>query len=163
MTQRSTGFNTKFTISGGVPVFLFALTLAVCLAGCSKGSGDNERSDKNANIANANQPDQAKLVTPVVQPTLGGDIERASLAIAMARDAAKRGKWEDAVSQLRSARKEVEAALGRKPRLREEFEALRSAIDRAIPAVEGRGKEAAALLEQLQTRIAAIKVNSFTQ
>ncbi len=163
MTQKSIGFNLKPRVFRCVSTLLFVLTLAVCLAGCSKSTGTNGHADKNANVANANQQDQTKPANPLQQQTQRGNIERASLAITMARDAVKRGKWDDAVSQLQSARKEVEAALGRKPRLREEFEALRSAIDRAIPAVEGRGKEAGARLEELQTRIGAIKVNSFAQ
>ena len=36
-------------------------------------------------------------------------------------------------------------------------------IDRAIPAVQNRGNEAEARLGELQTRIAAIKVNTFAQ
>lgn len=78
----------------------------------------------------------------------------------MARDAVRLDKWEDAASQLRSARKEVEVALTRQPRLRDEFEALKAAIDRTIPVVEGRGKEAGARIAELQTRIGAIKVNT---
>lgn len=159
MVHISNAFNVKPLMFRCVPGFLFALTLALFSAGCSKEPAANEQADKNTNAGNANQRDQSAAATPYMQPTLRGDIERTSLAISMARDAVKLDKWQDAVSQLQGARKEVEAALSRQPRLREEFEALKSAIDRAIPAVEGRGKEAEARLAELQTRIGAIKVN----
>jgi hypothetical protein len=96
-----------------------------------------------------------------LQQNLRGDIERISLAISMARDASKLNKREEAVSLLQGAKKDVDVALGRKPRLSDEFEALKAAIDRTIPALENRGKEAEARLTELQTRIGAIKVNTF--
>lgn len=163
MVHISNAFNVKFTMFKWFPGFLFVITLALISEGCSKGPAPNERTDKNANAGNANQQDQSAAATPYLQPTLRGDIERTSLAISMARDAVKLNKWQDAVSQLQGARKEVEAALSRQPRLRDELEALKSAIDRAIPAVEGRGKEAEARVAELQTRIGAIKVNTFAQ
>ena len=137
---------------------LFLLTPSLFFGACSKAPGGNERADKNTNAGNANQ-DQSALM-PHMRATLGGDIERISLAISMAQDALKRESWQEALPHLQSARKDVETALSREPRLRPEFEALRSAIDRAIPAVEGREKEAEARLTELQTRIAAIKVNT---
>jgi len=159
MIHISNAFNVKFMMFRCVAGFLFVLALTLFPAGCSKDPAANERADKNANAGNANQQDQSATAAPYMQPTLRGDIERTSLAISMARDAVKQNKWQDAVSQLQGARKEVEAALSRQPRLREEFEALKSAIDRAIPAVEGRGKEAETRVAELQTRIGAIKVN----
>jgi hypothetical protein len=116
-----------------------------------------------ATAANANQPEDAAANQPLSQKTITGDIERITLAISAARDAVKVNKWEDAISQLHNARKEVDVALTREPRFREEFEALKSAIDRAIPAVEGRGKEAEGRIAELQTRIGAIKVYTLTR
>lgn len=166
MVHISNVFKVKVMMFKWVPGFLFILGLALFSQGCSKAlPAANERAGKNANAGNANQQDQsaAAAATPYMQPTLRGDIERTSLAISMARDALKLNKWDDAVSQLKGARKEVDAALSRQPRLREELEALKSAIDRAIPAVEGRGKESEARVAELQTRIGAIKVNTFAQ
>lgn len=163
MVHISDAFNVKFMMRKWVPGLLFVLSLALFSDGCSKGNVANERADKNTNAGNTNQQDQSATTTPYLQPTLRGDIERTSLAISMARDAVRLNKRQDAVSQLQGARKEVDAALSRQPRLREEFEALKSAIDRAIPAVEGRGKEAEARVAELQTRIGAIKANTFAQ
>ena len=156
MSHSNNGFKMKFRLLSWFGL-LFLLTSAL-FGACSKAPAGNERADKNTNSANANQ-DQSALM-PHLRATLSGDIERISLAISMARDAIKLENWQEAVPHLQSARKDVEIALGREPRLRAEFEALRSAIDRAIPAVEGREKEAQARVTELQTRIAAIKVNS---
>jgi DNA repair exonuclease SbcCD ATPase subunit len=146
-----------------VPGFLFVLTVALFATCCAKGPAADEHTDKNANAGKANQQDQSATATPVLQQTLKGDIERASLDISMARDAATLNKSQEAVSLLQRARKEVDAALERKPRLRDELEALKSAIDRAIPPVQNRTNEAEARFAELQTRIAAIKVNTFAQ
>lgn len=161
MVHISNGFNVKSTTFRWVPGFLFVLTLALFSAGCSKRPAANEHADKNTNAGNANQHDQSAAAMPYKQPTLRGDIERISLAISMAHDAAKLNKPQQAVSLLQGAKKEVDSALSRKPRLSDELEALKSAIDRAIPAVESRGKEAEIRLTELQTRIGAIKVNTF--
>jgi chaperonin cofactor prefoldin len=79
----------------------------------------------------------------------------------MAREAAKQNNPQEAVLLLRNAKKEVDSALSRKPRLSDEFAALKEAIDRAINAVESREREAETQLTELQTRIGAIKVNTF--
>jgi hypothetical protein len=91
---------------------------------------------------------------------LKGDIERITLFISMARDAAKNNNWKDAVAQLQNANREVDAALGGKLRLREEFEGLKSAIDRTIGALERRDKAIDSQLAELQVRIGAIKANT---
>lgn len=157
-------FKVRFATFRWAPGFLFGLSLALFATGCSKTPAVNENTDKNANSGKASQPEQSNAALPPhLQPTLGGDIERVSLAISMARDAAKANKWQDAVSLLQGAKKDVDVALGRKPRLIDEFEALKAAIDRTIPALENRGKEAEVRLNDLQTRIGAIKVNSFAQ
>ena len=141
---------------------LLVLATAVFAASCGKGSSVDEHTAKNANAGNANANQQTQIpAAPLAQPTLKGDIERIGLAISMAHDAAKLNKPQEAVSLLQSAKKEVDVALGRKPRLSDEFEALKQAIDRAITAVESRGKEGEVRLTELQTRIGAIKVNTF--
>jgi hypothetical protein len=144
-----------FRLVGG---FVFVLTLALLLESCAKQAGVDQRADKNANAGTAQ--DQAAAATPYLQPTLRGDIERASVAISMARDAAKLKKSQDAVSLLQSAEKDVDQALNRKPRLREEFVGLKAAIERAIAALENREKDADASMDELQTRIGAIKVSA---
>lgn len=156
-------FNDKLAMFKWAPGFLFALALALFATSCAKGPAVDEHTDKNTNAGKANQPDQTSAAPTYLQPTLKGDIERISLAISMARDAAKINKWQDVVSLLQGARKEVDTALSRKPRLSDELEALKSAIDRTIPALENRGKEAEDRLAELQTRIGAIKVNTFAQ
>lgn len=137
--------------------FLLVLTVASLLESCAKQAGVDRQADKNAGDA---QDKAAASTPPSLQPTLRGDIERASLAISMARDAVKLQKSQDAASLLRGAEKNVDEALNRKPRLREEFVALKEAIERAIAAIENREKDADAKVEELQTRIGAIKVNA---
>lgn len=154
-------FNARFKMFRWVLGFLLVLPLALFAASCAKGSAVGEHTAQNTNAGKANQQDQSAVVPPHLQQTLKGDIERVSLDISMARDAAKLNKLQDAVSLLQAAKKEVDAALDRKPRLREELEALKAAIDRAIPALQNHGKEAEPRLTELQTRIGAIKVNTY--
>jgi len=153
-------FNVGFNMFRWVPGFLLVLTVALFATCCAKGPAVDD-TDKNANAGKANQQDQSATAAPVLQQSLKGDIERASLDISMARDAANQNKSQEAVSLLQRARKEIDSALNRKPRLGDELEALKAAIDRAIPAVQNRGNEAEARLAELQTRIAAIKVNTY--
>jgi hypothetical protein len=160
MMQISNAFKPRFTSCRLVGGCLVLLSIVLFSAGCSKEPASNENAEKNANSANANQIEQARAAQPLIRPTITGDIERASLAISMARDAVKLDKWQEAISQLQGARKEVDVALTRQTNLRDEFEALKSAIDRAIPALEGRGKDADARLAELQTRLGALKVQT---
>jgi len=139
--------------------FVFGVTLLA--AGCAKGPAADQQGGKPANSANANASDPSTALAPVAQPTLKGEIDRIVLAITTARDAAKQNRASEAVSQLKFARKEVDSALTRKPRLSDELEALKAAIDRTIPTVENREKEADARLAELQTRISAIKINTY--
>lgn len=127
-----------------------ALTAALLTGACTQGAN-------NTTATQANRPGQSPATAPLVQPTLQGDIERISLFISTAKEDAKNNKWQEAVGQLQGAKTEVDSALGRKLRLREEFEALKSAIDRTIGAVERRDKDADSQLAELQVRIGAIK------
>ena len=162
MIHISNAFKAKFTSCRFVSGCLVLLTLVLFSAGCSKDPAAGESAEKNANSANANQLEQARAAQPILRPTITGDIERASLAISMARDAVKLDKWHEAISQLQGARKEMDVALTRQSNLRDELEALKSAIDRTIPALEARGKEAEPRLVELQTRIGALKVQAFS-
>lgn len=136
------------------------LLLMVLATACSKHSANNQASDKSSQ-ANSNQTDQNAQGPPYTQANIKGDIERISLAISMARDSAKLNKWQEAASQLRGAKGQIDTALSRKPRLQDEFEALKVAIDRTIPLVENGAKEADGKLTELQTRIGAIKTNTY--
>lgn len=146
----------------GIGLF-FVLTLALLAMSCTQGP----KSEDNKNGGNAGQPQagagtpQANQATPASggQATLAAIIDRASLVISMARDSVIHNKSEDAVRQLKSAAREVDAALALKPRLRVEIEALGGAIDRTIATIERQGKEADSQLQELQTRVGAIKVN----
>ena len=142
-------------------MFKLAMTLSLSLAtlftgACTKGA----KVEDNTTNGQANRAGQSPAAALLLQPSLKGDIERISLNIAMARDAFKNGKFQESVGELNVANKEVVSALGRKPRLQEEFEALKTAIDRAIGAVELRDKNADSQLAELQVRIGAIKTNT---
>ena len=158
MSRIPNALKVKVNMLGCIGSFVL-LTVSLFFGGCSKAPAANERADKSSAAGgNANKDESALM--PHLQQNLSGDIERISLAISLAGDAVKQDNWPEAVPHLQTARKEVDAALDRQPRLRSEFEALRAAIDRAIPAVEGREKEAQTRIAELQTRIGAIKVNS---
>ena len=109
MGSMSNTFNAGFNMFRWVPGFLFVLTMALFASCCAKGPAVDEHTDKNANAGNANQQDKsATAATPVLQQTLKGDIERASLNISMARDAANLNKSQEAVSLLQRAKKEID-------------------------------------------------------
>ena len=143
-------------------MFKFAMTLSVVLlatlfaGACATGP----KSVDNANADQANRPGQGASTSPLLQPTLKGDIERIYLNLSMAREAFKNNKSQEAVVHLESANKEVAGALDRKPRLREEFEALKAAIDRAIGAIDRRENGVDSQLAELELRIGAIKTNT---
>jgi hypothetical protein len=150
-------FYKSFVRTVGLSCILLLIVLATA---CSKDSANNQSSDKSSQ-ANSNQKDQNAQGPSYTQPNVRGDIDRISLAISMARDSAKLNKWQEAASQLRGAKSEIDTALSRKPRLQAEFEALKVAIDKTIPLVENGATEAEEKLTELQTRIGAIKTNSY--
>src|SRR6476660_9116424 len=106
MGSMSKTFNVGFNMFKCVPGFLLILTVALFATCCAKGPAVDEHTDKNANAGKANQQDQSATAAPVLQQTLKGEIERASLDISMARDAANQNKSQEAVSLLQRARKE---------------------------------------------------------
>ena len=161
MTQIFIGFRARVNSLKVAPVLLLAL--ALLSSGCSKSPAANERADNNANTGNANQTEAAAPQPPILQPTLTGDVERASYAVSSARDALKQKNWQGALQYLNNAQRVVDAALIRQPRLKEEFEALKSSLDRAVSAVEGRGNEAEARIAEVQTRLGVIKQQSSGQ
>ena len=140
-------------------ILVAAACAIVSASGCSKppaeGGSAAGQSNKNVAQANSNVPNLA--ATPLYQKTIRGDIERAGLAISMAHDLVKQENWNDALVQLRAAQKQLEDALAQKPRLIEQYEALKSAIDRAIRMAENRSTGTEALFDELQTRIGAVK------
>ena len=137
-------------------IFSVALAATIMNLACTNGP----KTVNSANAQQANKSEQSANASPLVQPTLNGDIERIYLYIATAREYAKNSKWQDAEGQLRAAHKELDAALARKPRLAEEFEALKGAIDRTIGTLQRQDRDADSQLAELQVRINAIKVNT---
>jgi hypothetical protein len=135
-----------------------ALSAALLICACTKGP----KTENNTNTSRASQPAQVtnSPTSILVEPTLKGDIERISLHLSTARDALKNNNWQEAVGQLQGAKREVDTALGRKLRMREEFEALKSAIDRTIGALERRDNAVDSQLAELQVRIGAIKTST---
>ncbi|MEK6300361.1 MAG: hypothetical protein AABO41_06535 [Acidobacteriota bacterium] len=140
-----------------------AVLLAVALAlvsagGCARapagGGSVPAQSNNNAGQTNA----QDLTATPLYAKTVRGDIERAGLAISMARDFVKQEQWSEAVVQLRAAQTQIDEALRRKPRLKEQFEELKSALGQAIQTAENRSKDVEAQFAELQTRVNALKV-----
>jgi len=155
------GFKTRqksFQRILGLTCILF---LIVFKTGCAKQSASNQAPQSASTSANANQGEQSAAKPIYAQENLKGDIERISLALSMARDSATQNKWQEAASTLRGAKSQIDTALSRKPRLQEEFEALKVAIDRTVPLVENGAKEADAKIAELQTRIIAIKTNTY--
>ena len=137
-------------------IALFVLSTTIIALACTTGP----KTEDSSNAKQANKSAQSANTSLLAQPTLKGDIERISLCISTAREYAKNNKTVDAVGQLQGAKKEVDGALSGKVRLREEFEALKVAIDRTIGAIENRDKDADSQLAELQVRIGAIKVNT---
>jgi CRISPR/Cas system CSM-associated protein Csm2 small subunit len=141
-------------------LLLASAVVLVSIAGCAKGP-ESESSTPAQSNKNAGQGGGADLsASPLYAKTARGDVERAGLAIQMARDYTKQEQWNEAVVQLRAAQTQIDEALGRKPPLKEQYEELRSALVRAIQSAENRNKEVEAQFNELQTRVNALKVYS---
>lgn len=147
-----------------VVVVLAALAIFSAI-GCAKppsGEGSpSGQSTRNAAQTNANVQDLA--ATPLYTSNIRGDVERAGLAVMMAHDFVKQQNWSDGVAQLRAAQSHIEKALGKKPRLKDDFEAARTALLRTITTVEGRGSDIEASFTEIQTRINALKAYTSQQ
>lgn len=137
--------------------FLVAAFAAFSAGGCARppagGSGPAQ-----SNKAQTNANAQAPVASPLYAQTLRGDVERAGLAISTAHNSVKQEQWSEAVVQLRAAQKSIDEALGRKPRLKEQFEALKTALGKAIQTAENRSSDVEAQFTELQTRINGLKV-----
>lgn len=137
-------------------IVVLASVVAAC--GCAKspageGSAPAAQANKNAGQTSA----QDLTATPLYAKNVRGDVERAGLAIGTARDLVKQDQWNEAVVQLRAAQTQINEALGRKPKMKEQFEELRSALGRAIQTAENRSKDLEAQFTELQTRVNALK------
>ena len=133
--------------------------MTVLFGGCAKAPPAPEsstpiQSNRNAGQTNSSATDLA--ATPLYAKTIRGDVERAGLAIMMAQDSVKQQRWDEAVTQLREAKTQVESALTKKPRVNEEFEALRDALIRTTKATENR-EDVQQQFRDLQARIGALK------
>ena len=145
-----------------VPLAALAIISAI---GCAKPAAEegaaSAQSNRNAAQTNANVHDLTP--TPLYTSTLRGDVERAGLAITMAHDFVKQQKWPDAVAQLHAAQSHIEKALEKQPRLKDDFEAARTALLRTITTVEGRGSDIEARFGEIQTRINGLKAYTSPQ
>lgn len=146
-------------------VVLLAALAIVSAGGCAKPPAEegspSAQANRNAAQTNANVHDLAS--TPLYASTLRGDVERAGLAVEMAHDFVKQQKWPDAVAQLHAAQSHIEKALEKKPRLKDDFEAARTALLKTITTVEGRGSDIEARFTETRNRINALKVYTTQQ
>jgi len=133
--------------------FGFLLALFLLQTACSRGAkvGENK---------NAGRLQEAASQAPHLQPTTRGDVERAALEISNAKDALKANQWQEASARLQNANKEVKVAIGRGSQFSGDFQELSSAIDRTIATLDRHDKAAESQLNELQTRIMALKVKT---
>jgi hypothetical protein len=143
-------------------VILSLIALVIISASCTKGPGEETTSSK---LANANQQ-EVLAKAPHLSTTVRGDIERIGLAVQGAREALQQNKWTEVVSQLQGANKEVTAALADTPEkkktaiVRQYLEELKPALERTINTATSRSKETESQLNELQTRVNALKTYS---
>jgi hypothetical protein len=134
--------------------FEFALILTLLLlTGCSSGGSEDQSS-----AAAGKGADQS--TAPHLRPTLRGDLERAGLAVSVARDHLSAQRWDDAASELRNAEKEIDKGLSRKPALGPVWEDARLRIQTAANMAENRSPETAAKVAEIITAIGALKVQT---
>ena len=138
------------------PAFGLFTALLLLQVACAKG----EKVEENKNAAQANRSQEAASQAPHLQPTTRGDVERAALEISNAKDALKANQWQEASAHLENANKEVKAAIGRGSQFEGDFKELSSAIDRTISTLDRHDKAAESQLNELQTRILALKVKT---
>jgi hypothetical protein len=141
-----------------VAVFLNLIVLLVITASCTGGPKD----ETNSNIANANQK-EILAKAPHISTLVRGDIERIGLAVQGAREAYQQNRWPEVVSNLQGASREVNSALADTPEKKKTavvktyLEELKVALAQTIKAAENRGKETEAQVDELQTRVNALK------
>lgn len=132
------------------------VALLVLQVACTKGA----KVEENKNAAQANRSQEAVSQAPHLQPTIRGDVERAALEISNAKDALTANQWQEASAHLQKANEEVKAAIGRGSQFGADFQELSSAIDRTIATLDSHDKAAESKLNELQTRILALKVKT---
>ena len=139
-------------------VVINLMALAFISASCTKGPKETSSSP----VANANQQ-EVLAKTPHLSTMVRGDIERIGLAVQSAREALQQNKWPEVVSLLQGANKELTSALADTPEkkktavVRQYLEELKPALERTINTAENRSKETEAQLNELQTRVNALK------
>jgi predicted XRE-type DNA-binding protein len=145
-------------------VVLNLFALLVIATSCAKGPKE-EGGVGGSTIANANQQ-EVLAKTPHLSSMVRGDIERIGMAVQSARDSLQQNKWVEVVSYLQGANREVTAALADTPEkkktavVRQNLEELKVAIERTIKTAELRNTEAQSQVNELQTRVNALKVNA---
>jgi ABC-type transporter Mla subunit MlaD len=133
-------------------LFLIASLLAAC--------GQGSEGDGNSNAGSDNP------LYPITRQSIRGDIERASVAVAMATNSSKEKKWAEALTGLEGARKDVDLALtqraanDRLQSLRPMLEELKASLAQAIEAVENRRPDAEGLITQLQVQVNSIRAQA---
>jgi hypothetical protein len=140
---------------------LILVASVVLAASCANGAKEEGASP----TANANQQ-EVLAKTPHLSTMVRGDIERIGMAVQSARESLQQSKWPEVVTQLQGAKREVTAALADTPEkkktavVRESLEDLKVALDRTIKTAENRDKETESQVNELQTRVNALKAYS---
>jgi hypothetical protein len=141
-----------------IVVVLSSTVLVFIAAGCAKGP--KEEGPKA--VSNANQQ-EILAKAPHLSTLVRGDIERIGMSVQSAREALQQSRWPEVVGQLQGANREVTSALADTPEkkktavVRQNLEELKVAIERTIKTAENREKETESQVNELQTRVNALK------
>jgi hypothetical protein len=135
------------------------LIVSVVIAtSCAKGP----KEESSPALANANQQ-EVLVKAPHLSTLVRGDIERIGMAVQSARESLQQSKWSEVVSQLQGASREVTSALADTPEkkktaiVRQNLEEFKVALERTIKTAENRDKETESQVNELQTRVNALK------
>lgn len=148
-----------------IAVVLNLLALIIIAASCTRGAKEEGGSGSSPVTSNANQQ-EVLAKTPHLSTLVRGDIERIGMAVQSARESLQQVKWPEVISQLKGANREVTAALADTPEkkktavVRQNLEELKVALERTIKTAENRDKETESQVNELQTRVNALKVNA---
>lgn len=141
-----------------IAAVLILIASVVTATSCSKGA----KEEGTLPTANANQK-EVLAKTPHLSTLVRGDIERIGMAVQSARESLQQSRWPEVVTQLQGAKREVTAALVDTPEkkktavVRENLEEFKAALERTIKTAENRDKETEAQVNELQTRVNALK------
>jgi uncharacterized protein YqgV (UPF0045/DUF77 family) len=144
-----------------IVIVLNLVALVVIATSCTRAA----KEEGSAATSNANQQ-EVLIRTPHLSTTVRGNIERIGMAVQSAREAVQQSRWPEVVTQLQGANREVTAALADTPEkkktavVRQNLDELKVALERTIKAAENRDKEAEAQINDLQTRVNALKAYS---